>query len=236
MSDSSGEDQEGSKLDKLDIIIKEITDLKKYTKKKLEECNRNILKISENQNVLQKEIATLNQKVVKQSDVIKDLQNKVIYLERASVECSLNLSPIPKAKKENLREIVVNIGKKLKIPLGSNEVAKVYRRKDRSDGKPGDVIIKCTSQMIKEKVLAEFKNKNPTFFDLGFSESTSRVYANQELIPSDKVNYSLAIKKKKEGILKYAWVSNGAVLVRQREGEPAIRITSKEQITDFIGN
>lgn len=235
MSDEES-DQEGPKggRDKLDIILEQLADLKRYSKKKFDECNQNISKVMNNQNVLQKEITVLNEKCIKQAAELQELNNIIKNRDRQAVAYTLNISSIPEEKNEDLMKIVVSLGKKLNIQIDNSNIAKVYRRENKAKGSLGNIVVTCVTLATKDSLLGAIKKSKIHIKDIGFKGENKQIYANQELIPSDNDLLRAALRLRKDQNIKFTWVSRGAILIRKNEGDPAIKITSQKHLLKLV--
>uniref|UniRef100_A0A1B6GX40 FP protein C-terminal domain-containing protein n=1 Tax=Cuerna arida TaxID=1464854 RepID=A0A1B6GX40_9HEMI len=68
--------------------------------------------------------------------------------------------------------------------------------------------------------------------ELDFS-SENKVFVNPSLLKAFRELLYHAKCAAREGRVRFAWYSNGKVLVRKRDGQPAIHITSRQQLQDL---
>lgn len=69
--------------------------------------------------------------------------------------------------------------------------------------------------------------------ELGAGSSDSKIFVNPSLSKSYRELLYYAKCAAREGRVRFAWYSNGKVLVRRKDGEPAIHITSRLQLQDL---
>lgn len=229
--DSDNSAKQGNKLDQ---ILSELISFKKYTKIKFEEnkeTNKRILKnieeLKEENKKLKVENAGLKIEVEKQSV-------KITYLERQSLETTINIPNVPKIQGEDVKEIFYNIAAKVGVKLTTSSIVKIYRKKDKLNNKPGDIIVKSAVQATHELLLELVKKKKLTFEDIGFKGNSSILYVNQELTPLNKSILFEAKKLQKTQLWKYVWEKKGYIYVRKTDGGPAIRINAKEELKGLL--
>lgn len=68
--------------------------------------------------------------------------------------------------------------------------------------------------------------------ELNFN-SESKIYVNPSLSKMNRELLYLAKTAAREGVVKYVWFSNGKVLVRKKEGQPAIHISTRYQLQNL---
>lgn len=219
---------------KLDVLIKQFADFSNYTKRKLDESNKAINRVLELQELQNKEIISLKKENTVLKDKVGYLENKVNILEKQALSNTMCLHPIPRTKDEDLISVIKRIGKAVDVNLSSFNIVKVFRRRDKKDGRPGDVVLECNTNAVKASLVELIKNKNIKLADIGFSDKVQKLYANQELTCEDKKLFYTALKNKGKQNWIYVWNSNGNILVRIKEGEKPVKITSMSQLDGLM--
>lgn len=159
--------------------------------------------------------------------VREEVNNQQQYSRRNTVD----IQGVPEAKSENLLEVVKSVARVLRFKLSSEMVDAVHRLPgSRGDSRPRGIILKFVRRMDCDELLRLSKVKR------GFSaaelliQSDSKVYVNASLSKTYRELLFLAKRAARGGIVKYAWYNNGKILVRKTDGQPAIHITSREQL------
>lgn len=218
------------KLEKLD----ELKDSVKFLSAKYDEIKNNLNSIITNQDTLNHQLTKIS-KINKEHKVeIDDLKDRVEYLERRSLESSFNLFPVIKINGENLKDMVKLIGERINRSLDEKNIIDVYRRPDRKNGKPGEIVVKCISQDIRDKVIAEVKKKGITHSDFGIACQYNKIFANEELTNKGKDIYYKALKLKYEKKWKYVWIKYGRIYAKEKDGSKAIRLDSLEMLDTLL--
>lgn len=219
---------------KLDVLIKQLADFSDYTKRKLDENIKAINKVLDLQELHHREIKVLKKENTVLKDKVGYLENKVNILEKQALGNTICLHPIPRTKDEELISVMKRIGNAVGVNLSSFNIVNVFRRRDKKDGKPGDVVLVCNTNAVKSSLIGLIKKKNIKLADIGFSDKVQKLYANQELTWEDKKLFYTALKNK--GIQKwsYVWNSNGSILARIMEGEIPVKINSMSQLDGLL--
>lgn len=227
MSDSEDNSCAG---DKLELILNEISKFQTYTKKKLAEISTQNKCTADSLLEIKKELEGVKKENAAQKLTIQEQQSRITYLERKEVDKTVCFNSIPKKKDENLNDIVWAIAKAAGVHLTTSSIVDKYRRKDKADGSPGDLVIKCVTKEISNAFLYKVKDKKVSLKDIGFASEDRRCYCNADLTLQDKKLLLEAKRIRKTKNWAYVWYKNGKVLVRKVEGGEVIHITSIEKL------
>lgn len=138
---SSEEEEELSSGVKLDLLIKQFSKFSKLTERKLEENNVGIKKILELQEAQAKEIKALKAENKKLNSKVTQLSKKVDFLERQTLDNAIQFVNIPRVEGESLPNIIKSIAGVVNVNLSSFNFVKLFRRQEKRDGKPGDIVM-----------------------------------------------------------------------------------------------
>lgn len=234
MSDSEGSEDGSHCVDKLDLILTEISNFKSYSKKKFSEIFTQNKAISDSLADFKRELKGVKDENKILKATIKEQSSRIQLLERKSIENYVCLQNIPKQKNEKLSEIFRAVARVLNIQITTSSVKALYRKKDKKDGGPGDIVIKCNTSDLSECLLSGIKSKKLMIKDLGFEGNLLRCYANKELTFEDRK--LLFETKRVQAVNKWAfvWVSNNRVLIRKAEGSEAIHVDSLDKLKLLI--
>lgn len=148
--------------EKFDIMLSKISELNesvKFLGSKYEEIKSNMKGIIDNQEYLKKSLTKVKQENKERKNEIGELKQRVEFLEKANLENTLNLYPVLKTQHEDVKEIVVKLGKLINIEMSGQTLKDVYRRPDKKNGNPGEIIVKFNSKEMRDKIIAEVKKK-----------------------------------------------------------------------------
>lgn len=170
------------------------------------------------------------------------LEEKVEMMERNSKSSSLEIRNVPKKpneSKDDLMDIVKNLGTAVNTDIQAVELRDIYRltsnRKPQIDGA---ITVEFTSALKKDKLLTNIKNYNRDHNTNKLNTSHIKMPGNSPIFISEslttkarKLFYQAREFTKLNGYA-YHWTSHGKVYIKRKEGAPARRIT---QESDFEG-
>lgn len=231
---SDESDNKESYENKIDQILKELISFKKYTIAKFDENKEANRKILKNFEEIKGEIKKLKLENEALKLELKNQKDKTHFLERQFLQSTLSIPNVPKDEGEDLRDIFYNIASKSGVKLTTSSISNIYRKKDKQNKNPGDIIVKIAAQATHDLLLAQVKKKKLTFDDIGFKGNSNILYLNHELTPLDKSILYEAKQLQKSNNWKYVWEKNGFIYVRKIEGGRVVRISSKENLKDLV--
>lgn len=219
---------------KLDALIKQLTEFSSYTRKKLEDNHKAINQVLELQERQSKELKSLKRENLILKEKIEYLERKGRNTEKQALANTITFYPIPRVKDEDLSSVIKKIGKAVDVTLSSFNIVQVFRRRDRKDGKPGDVVLTCNTNAVKSSLVDLIKQKNINLSDIGFNDKSQKLYANYELTWDDKNLFYTALKNKRNQNWSYVWNSKGNILIRVKEGEKPVKINSMVELEKLM--
>lgn len=215
---------------KLERLMNKLEKLSTDINKKFDENSGVLNKILEKQEKLANENKLLREENIRKSKEIVSLTARVNFLEQRTLDTTLSISGIPRRDNENLVGVVKSIGENIGVAISSYNMVKLYRRKNKRSGAPGDIILTCNTQMVKEKLIEEVKKKKLMLADIGFKGEKRRFYINQELTLEKKELLYKALSLKEENNWKYVWQNKGQVLIRRVEGGEVVRVETCDHL------
>lgn len=230
---SSEEEEEKSSMVKLDLLIKQFSKFSKLTERKLEENNVGIKKILELQEAQAKEIKALKAENKELNSKVTQLSKKVDFLERQTLDNAIQFVNIPKVEGESLPNIIKTIAGVVNVNLSSFNFVKLFRRQEKRDGKPGDIIMYCNTQAVKDNLIQLLKEKKLVLSDIGFEDNNRKVYVNEMLTSTMSEIFYNARKIKNKQNWKFLWISKGNVLLKKKEGDRVIKIESLDHLNSI---
>lgn len=229
MSESDSDQTEN----KLDIILKELLSFKKSTTKDLEENKKRNLQILAELSSLKKDLKSLKVELAEQKVKLAEQATKINTLEKKLLESTLNIPNVPHSEGENLLDLVYVIAQKSEVKLTTSSVVNVYRKNKKSNGNPGDIIVKFNSKITHDNLIIQTKKKNLKLDDIGFKNNKSKLYINHELSSEDKTLFFEARKKQKVQKWKYVWEKSGNIYLRKQDGGQVEIIKSLDQLKNL---
>lgn len=239
MFENLKEDQE-SKFRKLNNMIGDLKDQNKEIiisndtlRKTLEETTGLYRDLKQKYDTLLLESTVANKK-------IRYLEDEVDALQRKQLENIVEIKNVPVTDNENLTEIVNQLHNSLKISITPPQVRQVYRKKS-GPNKP--IFVEYQTAQTRANVLKAIKSYNMTNKEekyntkaLKISGNPQPVYISEALTPNGRRLFYQCRELKKKYDFKFCWVSNGRVLLKKSEDQPAILVKSSEQIQGIINS
>lgn len=218
---------------KFDLLIKKVDDLEKSLAKKYEEIKNNIKTTMDNQEILNQTLRKIQKENKAYKLELNDLTERIEGLERVNLETTLNLYPVVEAQGMDLGGLIKKIGNKIGIKIEDRDITDKYRRKQRKNGKPGDIVIKCINKELRDKILTGIKKHKLSHEDIGYNCEFKRIYGNEELTKNAKDIYYKALRVKYEKKMRFLWVKGGKTYIKQDETSRAIRLDSMDILNEL---
>lgn len=214
--------------------IEELTEGVKFLGSKYEELKTNMKKAIDNQELLNKSLVKALKENKEQKKEISVLKDRVEYLERCNLENTFNIYPVFKTGSQDVKGIVYKIGGKINVNLDESNIVSAYRRPDKKNGKPGEIVVKCLNKGLRDQIVDAAKKKGLTHKDIGIKCNIDRIYINEELTNSGKDIYYRALKLKYELKWKYIWVKYGKIYAKKNDGDQAVRLDTMEILDKLL--
>ncbi|KAG6456626.1 hypothetical protein O3G_MSEX009860 [Manduca sexta] len=176
------------------------------------------------------------------------LQNQVISLndrldhfEQQSRNCNLELQCVPEHKSENLRSIVQQLTTTVGCSLPDHEISKYHRvaKFNRESNRPRSIIVKLSSPLVRDRVLAAVKTFNRTHRNnklnsshIGLAGDKKSIFVCEHLSPTNKHLHAVTRKIAKEKNYKFVWTRNGRIYMRKDLNSKSIWIKD----ADFLNS
>lgn len=202
--------------------IDEVKELINAQREDIDKCLNVIDNIREENVYLRRELDKVKQE-------LSDVQQ---YSRRNTVD----IQGVPETKSENVFEVVRKVANVLRFELKSEMVDAVHRLAGGNNmSRPRGIILKFVRRGDCDELLRLAKVKRAfSASELGVN-SENKIFVNPSLSKTYRELLYYAKCAAREGQVRFAWYSNGKVLVRKTDGQPAIHITSRKQLQDLQG-
>jgi hypothetical protein len=176
-----------------------------------------------------KQMEDENKKLKSTLDAVKGKQT---FLDNQNKIKNIEIVGIPLTPNENLKEITKKISNKLMIPeeeLNIEEINRNFSKKPEG----GNIIMKLKTKNSRDKWINAFKKMKPklTTKDINENYKFNKVYINEHVSGETK-NLLRETKTIKDSLkVKFIWLKEGKVFVREKEGTKAIIVNNIEDIT-----
>lgn len=179
----------------------------------------------------------VNNENPKLKDKITSLEETVNPNEQVLLSCSLEVHGVPFFQNENLSTILESIAKELNVDCNNHDLVNIYRIRKPSTNTnsqlPPIIVAKLTSQKVRDAVITNRKKAtNFTVSKLGLaSGNNSIVYIRETLTPANRMIYSAALNLRKNGKMKYLWISEGIIFCKKEDGTARIQLHNMEALS-----
>jgi uncharacterized protein YoxC len=171
---------------------------------------------------------------------INFLEHRIEQMDR-SVRCSsIEIRNVPKntngETKENLRNIIINVGQALNVPLQPTEIRDVYRINTKKESNQ-PIVAELSSIFTRDKIIASVKTYNKKYSTNKFSTSNLKVdgpakpvYISENLTMATKKLFFQSREFAKANGFKYCWTSRGKIYLRKSDGASFIRVNHEKDL------
>lgn len=219
-----------------DIKHKELIDTILESKKQGEEI-KNLLEENKKQindlKIKQDSLTLVQDEAFKRIDFLEKELEEINRLHRMNI---MEISNIPETKTIKLADVVKNLHEAIGVPFDQNFIKRIYRAKLGLN----KIVVEYKESDLKQKVLNAVKDHNKNapekmnseVLKLGI-EKTS-IYVSDSLTATARKLYFSARQLVKSGKCKYCWISEGKILLREKDGQSAIHVKTQFQLDHFI--
>lgn len=160
----------------------------------------------------------------------KQLRKKIENLEQYSRRSNLIISGVPLKKEEKIKEIIKKLAEKWDIDLHDYDIMAAHRLRTKTN--IPDIIVKVNNRDLIGQFIQKSKRKQITSENINLDVALP-IYCSEHLTPYNKSLLYWAKKLKREGLVKFVWVKDGVVMVREREETPAKRIEGERDLDEW---
>ncbi|CAG5058523.1 unnamed protein product [Parnassius apollo] len=124
-----------------------------------------------------------------------------------------------------------SISMAINFPISQKDILSIHRvpHAHHQTKKPKNVIVKLSSRILRDNVLAAFRKVKTLKTDqLGLTGSTMTVYMNEHLTLKKKQLFRKTRDLAAIHQYKYVWVRNATILVREQDGDTAFAIRTDD--------
>ncbi|XP_013183606.1 uncharacterized protein LOC132902751 [Amyelois transitella] len=173
---------------------------------------------------------------------INNLQNELNSQAQYNLSNEMEIVGIPENTNENLHHVVLLAARKVGVSLEENDIDWIARvgpkRPPVTAALPEDrllaprpVVVRLLRRTKRDQFLKASKSrKNLSSTDLDVLGSTRRVFFNERLTREGRLLFRDARARAKQQGYAFCWCNHSTIYIRQREGQGAVRISSKSDL------
>lgn len=227
-------------------INKELAPIREEMKeinKSINFINDTFEEIKREQNLAKENMKKIELENEELRSTLGDLQARTNILEQQSRKCNLEIQCVPENKKENVCNIITQLGQIVKCDIKEQDIIHCTRiaKSNTSSARPRSIIVQLATPKLRDRLLAsvtKYNQDNPqeklNSSHLGFAGGKSPVYVAEHLSPTNRALHAAARIKAKEMHYKYTWVRDGKIFVRKIDGADYILIKNMSSLTKII--
>lgn len=217
--------------------------------KLLETIERNEVKATARHKDLTKRLDSIEMEVEKckkhdrvMSDEITRLKASINALEQSKLETFVNIRGIPELEESSidLTRVILALFQILSQSISDKHILNIQRIGKLRDGYTRPIVVQLSVKEVKDVLLKSAKNVplNCSLFSFksriaGTSEQ--KIFLGHHLTRQNSTIFYEARKLRKKGIVKYAWVKDGQILIKKSEESKPIYLSSMDDVHNFLG-
>lgn len=185
------------------------------------------------------ELDRVRNEVVKLNEKIVSLEENIYKNDQALLSTSLEIHGLPFCENENLKNIFKSLMKHLNVEFNDRELINIFRiKKTQLVDKPQlppIVVAKLSNQNVRDEIIVKRKkctNFTVSHLGLGINDN-STIYIRETLTHANRLIYSAALKLRRDGKLKFLWLSEGKIFGRKEDGSPRVDLHNLEALNKF---
>lgn len=174
-----------------------------------------------------------------------DLKDRINIIEcnmhkqkQYSLRNNFEISGVPVKENENLKQIVnqiINIDND-NIIMSDSNIEIIYRKHENENqnknGFPPIICVKVNNYNVKKSI---FQNKKKIIDNLKNKSNKNDlpIYINESLTKHFSYLHKKARDLKRKKKLKYVWVKNGNLFIRETDDKPSVKVLSIEHLIEY---
>lgn len=172
-------------------------------------------------------------------DTILELTSRIDSIDQYSRRNNLEVQGVLESKGENIIKVVESLGDAIDCPIPAKDIDVAHRvRASLDHSGPRNIIIKFTSRMMKDKVIAaaKLKRRSGDSIQPGLSLPNlgNSIFINEHLTRKNKILYKTARDKARQLGYKYIWIRNCIIHVRKGDRSSVVAISTDADINKII--
>lgn len=174
---------------------------------------------------------------------ISTLNERIGHLEKNSIKNYIEIRNVPKIQNETKKQLynmVLMLTKNLNMEIANNDIKDVSRGISKKESHQSAILVEFQTSLTKSEMLLNTKkfilDKNKTRLTAshcGLNGNNTPIYISELLTKNMKQIFYETKSFAKNSNYAHCWISNGRVLLREKEGGPYITIKTMEQLTDL---
>lgn len=214
-------DENNPTLKDLYNVLKGMVESLNFLSAQYEESKQKINRLEKENEHLKKESDSINKR-------LQHLETEYYYQQQQQLQKHITIHGIPKQKVENLKNVIIKVANTLKVDLTEQEIISCRMINGKNNANPTPIIVvELSDEEKKLEISNKYKTNGPIIVPQvikNSSEEHRRVYINDYLCSYYKNLLEETKKVKQQYNVKFVWIKNGIIYVRQNENAVSYKI------------
>lgn len=207
--------------------MRELQDSLNFNNGMLEDALKKIEDMSGRQDKIEEENKELKIKV-------RTLETSMDDLEQYTRNKNIQIDGVPPKVNENLKEMMVEIGKKIDVDIKNEDIDAIHRIPTRSTKVPEPIVVQFLTRQMREAVVQKAKSSKVCTKDLNIDGESKPIYVNEHLTRKKKHILFEARRIKFDKNYKFLWTKAGKIFIRKDERSTVINLNSIDDLQKIV--
>lgn len=215
-----------------DFIKKEFENYEKtlsFHGESIQEMSSTLKQLSSEYKNLQKDHDLVREENKQLKSEVNQLKIQITDLQQYSRRLNLEISNLPETETEDIKDVVSKVFSSLQLDLIKN-VSTCHRVPSSKKDKPKPIIVQFDTKANRDLCLKTAKAKHLNTTDVNPKFVKNPIYLNEHLTPELKKIFYYCRKFKTENHMKFCWIKDGKIFLRQNESSRVYRIVSTDDL------
>lgn len=207
---------------------KDLVTSQQFVSSQYDDLNNKFKELSDSNKEMRNELNSVVKKCREQAMEIESLKSRLNAREQEKISNNAVVRGI--SMNDDARESIKKIATLAGVILNDGELSSA--RHIRNDNKPPAIVASFTQNEKKSEFIKLAKQKRISTVDFGYNGDARPIFVDHQLTTAS-FNLFLEAKKLKKLGVAYVWIANGNILVREKAGRPATKVTSITQLKEI---
>lgn len=204
---------------------KDLSSSQQFISSQFDDFVNQLQELTDSNKEMRKELNSVVNKCRQQADEIEQLKTKLNSCEQKDINNNAIIRGI--SSNDDARESVKKVAALAGVNIEDHDISSA--RHMQPTNKPSAIVVSFNKNEKKIEFVKSAKQKRISSAQIGYSGDAYPIYVDHQLT-TESFNLFLEAKKLKKLGVTFVWIANGNILLREKVGKPAIKITSISQL------